>query len=604
MLLSCVLIFDLQLWISQTGFTAYRDFFYGADKLMSLNFFPVFCVTLLFCIICPNALIGSGVSCFVCTALTLADRVKIEAREDALIFDDLALAREAMEATSDYKLDMHFDKFGIIIAIALILIIIGIFFIPRKNYYLYRVSLFMLIAACLFNESIGTYTDADLYKEFQTAYVEDPNNVVSISKTLGANYYFLHSYNSYPIDVPDGFDKNEMMALDALQTDKAELQPNIIIVMCEAFNDIAENPVFKYNKTNTPLKDYYEVIAGENVLNGHMYVPSFGAGTANTEFDVMTGMQTNLISEASVTSSFRSVKNETKSIASLLKDQGYDSYFMHPGDSWFYNRSSVYKYLGIDDQVFIEAFGPDDYTGKIISDAGFLRELKEDLQSRLIENDNPLFAYTVSIQNHQAYRFWKYERYDMPKLEINFKLSDDAKELGTVYMNGIRDSAAMLKELVSYLDEIEEPTLLVFFGDHMPAMQSLYDETNFFDQFDSKEEETLYRHRVPFIIKANKAYADSFDFEERLVEAKLEDDMNISSSFLASVILDITNTPMDGYFECINKLRKEVPVYMEDQDVFVLADGSVVSELPDNLQKMGNRAHGWMYYRLKFPAQK
>ena len=151
------------------------------------------------------------------------------------------------------------------------------------------------------------------------------------------------------------------------------------MVMCEAFTDLPNASAFTYTEEENPIAAYNRL--AESTLSGHLIVSNTGAGTANTEFDVLTGMMTNRIGTGT-TSAFRTVHRNTDSIPRMLNEAGYRTFFMHPGQNWFYNRESVYTYLGISDQVFQDAFDPSDYLGEWISDEAFLRVLEQSLDIR------------------------------------------------------------------------------------------------------------------------------------------------------------------------------------------------------------------------------
>jgi phosphoglycerol transferase MdoB-like AlkP superfamily enzyme len=102
-------------------------------------------------------------------------------------------------------------------------------------------------------------------------------------------------------------------------------------------------------------------------LSGHIIVPDFGGGTANTEYDVLTGCMTQSLSSTH-TSAFRLVRKSFTALPRFFNRNGYRSFFIHPGDSWFYNRSDVYKHFGIDNQTLIDKFSkPQDYKGRLIT---------------------------------------------------------------------------------------------------------------------------------------------------------------------------------------------------------------------------------------------
>ena len=325
---------------------------------------------------------------------------------------------------------------------------------------------------------------------------------------------------------------------------------------------------------------------------------NYGAGTANTEFDVLTGMQTNMIGEGT-TSAFRVVRRQTRSVPSLLKTAGYNTFFMHPGQSWFYNRASVYDYLGISDQVFVEAFDESDYKGTMISDAAFLDELKADLNERMVGSDTPLFTYTVTIQNHQAYGYGKYDERPAP-VPLSVPVSDGAMEQLSVYMEGVRDSSAMLAALTEYLDSLEEPTVLVFFGDHRPNLGTACTELGLHYNRNASPEETIDTYSVPYVIWSNRAYAAQVDLPARYAALDLPENGRISDNYLGAMVLELIGySGESAFFDELNALRHELPVYREREASYCLADGVYTDVISEALQDELVRLHKWTYYLLK-----
>ena len=118
---------------------------------------------------------------------------------------------------------------------------------------------------------------------------------------------------------------------------------NVIFVMNEAFSDVLNEDVFVFPEGEHPMEVYNELASGENAWAGHIIVPYFAGGTADTEFDVATGMQTNLLNPNSPSlTAFRTVNRDLDSIFRVFGAEGYTSCFMHPGDSWFYNLSLIH----------------------------------------------------------------------------------------------------------------------------------------------------------------------------------------------------------------------------------------------------------------------
>jgi len=312
----------------------------------------------------------------------------------------------------------------------------------------------------------------------------------------------------------------------------------------------------------------------------------------------MTGMQTSMIGD-SATYAFGTIRKETDSIASVLKENGYNTFFMHPGQSWFYNRINVYKYLGISDQVFEDAFELSDYKGPMVSDAAFLERLKSDLKSRMIESEAPLFTYTVTIQNHQAYTYKKYSKKPDPA-QVSKPVSDSAMEQLSVYMEGVRDSSSMLLGLTNFLDTVDEPTMLVFFGDHRPNLGSACEELGLEYNKDVSPEGIVDTFSTPYVIWANQAYADAVDLNEAYGKLELPKNGYISDNYLGAVALQLSgHSGCNAFFDYLNDLRMELPIIRDKVNVYGLKDGSLTTTITPEQLKLVDKYAKWSYYLLK-----
>jgi hypothetical protein len=650
-----VLILLLEMNMRTAGFSAaFRDFM-AQPKLWAVNLFPVLCVTAAFTSLFRNAFYGGALSSFVFGALSYANLLKIEGRADPLVPGDLMLLREALDAVGEYRLELHPAKFIPALLFTALLVYLGVRKARAKKLAetdapaaqsetrngktsLLSIPLARGFASCVIILAVlaymvtNYYTNTDRYYRFETP---ERYNVALEFETLGFNYCFLYNWNLYPVDKPEGYNKAEVERWNAegvgfelghkmISQDQAEPIPmaNIIIVMGEAFSDLSDEAPFAYTEENDPLKSYKKVCASENAVSGHIAVSNYAAGTANTEFNVMTGMQTNMIGEG-LTSSFRVIRKPTDNIFTVLNSAGYEGFFMHPGKSWFYNRSSVFNRFGISDQVFEEAFDESDKKGTMISDAAFLEELKADLQTRMMENDAPLFVYSTTIENHQAYNYGKFGDIGLPEVPLKKEVQPVTKERLEVYMEGVRDNADMILELAEWLDTVDEPTIMVFFGDHRPNLGDSYDDLGLSYMTAAKNdtpENTISTYLTPFVIRVNKAYAEAVDvqavFESLELARKVRsagrtlDGPVISDNYIPSILLEMTGlTGRDAFFDQLSVFRRSVPVYRDDENAYLLADGTYSDspELPvyssfmvqPEISETLRRLHWWTYYRIK-----
>ncbi len=587
-------------WIQPGSFLESLRNFYHQPLLIPLNWFPALVFTAVCYFLLQNVFYGGAIAGGVMALMSYVNLLKTEGREDPLVPSDIFLIREAFNAVGEYQLYMHWDKVIVIVLLVAAAIAAG-FFIKSARLRLHlplRLGCAVLTLAVFVASVQLVYRDKDLYESFTVPYAY---NIPSVYNTLGFNYCFLYNFNLYPVDKPDGFSRSEVESwIDA--SDEApqepDVTPNIIMVMCEAFTDLSDEAVFAYSETENPLYGYHQVAGSDRAVSGHIVVSNYGAGTANTEFNVLTGMQTNMIGEGT-SSSFRVVRRETPSIASMLAADGYHTFFMHPGQSWFYNRTSVYNRLGISDQIFVEAFDETDYKGTMISDAAFLDELKTDLQTRLVEADEPLFAYTVTIQNHQSYTYGKYG-FEPEEVPLTVSVSDAAMETLSVYMEGIRDSSKMLLALTEYLDTIDEPTILVFFGDHRPNLGTATDELGLQYNLNDTPENTIDTYSTPYLIWSNLAYAEAVDLDAAYASLSLPENGYLSDNYLGAVVMQLLGrSGENALIDFLNELRLELPVLRDTESAYCLSDGTYVSELPDALADAVRRLDWWTYYLLK-----
>ena len=599
--LACsVLICLMQLYIQQGSLFEALKVYLQQPLLFALNGFPVVCLLAAGWMISGSLFGSAAFSALLFGALSYANLLKIEGREDPVVPADITLLREAMDAVADYSLNMHWGKLAALAALIAVFIALAVFVRSPKLRPASRIAALLAIALGFSASLPLAYSKEGLYNSFKVPY---RYNIAEVFNTLGFNYCFLYNLGLYRADAPEGFSKAEFAQLDAAGQAAGRIpafRPDVYIVMCEAFTDLADEPCFAYTEEDSPLRAYHEAVS-KNAVSGHMLVANYGAGTANTEFDVLTGMQTNLVGD---TSSFRLVHRNTKSLASVFAGAGYSSFFMHPGESWFYNRNSVYKYFGISDQTFKEAFDESDYKGVMISDAAFLDELKQDIESRAA--DAPLFAYTVTIENHQAYNYGKLG-IDTPyaPLADGIELSQAAADSISTYMEGVKDGSEMLLEFCEYLDTLDRPSMVVFFGDHRPNLGTAPAELGLdYNSFTSLEN-TVETFKVPFMIRVNEAYINehsSFNSDIRSLALTAYDGKPlICANYLGSVILELIGFEgRDAFFDELMSLRRELPVIKSLQSCYMTADGTLTAGLDARLKDRLAFIHRWMYYRLKY----
>ena len=380
------------------------------------------------------------------------------------------------------------------------------------------------------------------------------------------------------------------------------------MVMNEAFSDLTDADVFAYTEENDPLSNLHALENDPHAISGHVVVPGFAGGTANTEFDVLTGMQTNALSETT-TSSFRVVNRNLDSLFRVFAADGYATSFFHPGDDWFYNRENVYRWFGAEKTVFVDQMTDPQYKGRWVTDDYMAGLIEAEFEEAMAAGKN-LFHYTTTIQNHMSYTADKYgEDYDYPDVPLTVSVSKEVETMLKVYIEGARDADAMLGRLVDYFSASGEPVVLVYFGDHLPYLgdnQLGYRELGMTDgalwsQLDS--------YATPYVIWANDAAAETLDWENAVKALDLPQmTPDLSAAFLGAAVLELTGrTGESPWFDFLNNLRRMAPVVQKDTYLLsgnVLlsqeeldADGSDESAA---LRDAVDQWRKWSYYKLMY----
>ncbi len=594
LILMLVWIFLMCVYIEPGSFMAAMRIMLHNPLLLFLNILPPAVLLLVLYFATANSFISGGVTNLIFGLLNYVNLLKIDGRDDPFVPADITLLREALTATGEYRLDMHYGIVAILLLSSAALLILGIVIGRGKRpHAAVRVGGALLSLAVFFGCFFTLYRDRELYASFP---VSNQYNITTVFNELGFNYCFLYNTELYSVDKPEGYSQSDIeKCIDEFEPTAPETgeRPQVLFIMCEAFSDLFDNELFTYTAEDSPLSGYFKVTESPNCISGKIVVPNFGAGTANTEFDVIGEMQTNMISRTS-NSALRSFHKNTPSVAYLMRSLGYGTLFMHPGESWFYNRDSAMSFLGFEDRLFVGEFGENPYI-----DATFLAELKAELSSRTSDGEK-LFTYATTIQNHQAYNYTKYPGTDIPPVETDIELSAAAQEYLSVYGYGIKCSSDMLLELTEYLNTLDEPYVLVFFGDHLPNLGPdylSYRELGLSVGKNETPEQVLDTCSVPYIIWGNDAYLKGESMADRAEKLDLPEDGRISACFLGSTVMELLGYDgCDAYTSFMCELRRELPVIKSG--IVCRADGEITDSPTKEEQELVNKLHCWQYYRM------
>lgn len=266
-------------------------------------------------------------------------------------------------------------------------------------------------------------------------------------------------------DVVDSVENNDKNNND---NDKNDIdKPNIIFLQLESFFDATNVKGLEFSEDPIPnIRKLYEKFPG-----GYLSVPSFGAGTANTEFETMTGM--NLDDFGPGEYPYKTVLQSTacESICYYLSNYGYTTTALHDNTGGFYDRNRVFSRLGFDSFVSIEYI--EKYEKNPI---GWVKDkcLTDEIVGILDSTGTPDYIYTISVQGHGDYPE-NTDGLDLPVKVTNNNVTGNPNGF-EYYVNQTHEMDAFVAELIDALSKRNEKTILVIYGDHLPTFDITDDD--------------------------------------------------------------------------------------------------------------------------------
>ncbi len=305
---------------------------------------------------------------------------------------------------------------------------------------------------------------------------------------------FMTNLQNLDIDEPEDYSEEAMKALKeeilsqpqpdplfagsyAEQGQGNVTQPTIIYVMDESFWDVSRLEEYGVTFDREICPNLHQL--QESSAWGRVYSPSFGGGTCDVEFEALTGHSCTYLPTGCKPYQ-QHVTGPTFALPAYLKEEfGYETIAIHGYYKKFWNRIRAYPNLGIDTFIGLEDMDdpekkrPADWQGGLVTDAEMARQIISAYEER--EGDEPLFLHAVTMQNHTSYTAKNYPDEERVRvLEAPEGLDEETVGALEDFATGCREADAMLGQLTEYFSQVEEPVILVFWGDHYNPVGSGY----------------------------------------------------------------------------------------------------------------------------------
>lgn len=471
----------------------------------------------------------AGMVGLIITVLAIISRIKYEFRGDLLYISDISLINEVSDI-SEYLNNTIYTKL-IVSSLILIILWIVLKYIPfptkkitRGNISLRSISLLSLIF--VFVGPAMLTLKQDTYEM-----LPKQQSVGFLFGLVSQLYNDNEGYNDY--------NSTRIAEINnALPTYKNtdDFTPNVIMVLSEAFWDPTNLPGVQFQSDPLP---FFNSLSRE-YSSGHVLSPVYGGATANAEFESLTGLSTQFIKKDTPYTNV--INRPLDSLASIYKRQGYNTAVVHSYHNWFYNRPTVYKYLGFDTFISGEFFNSPTMIGPFMDD----KNLYESVINEMRSTEKPDFIYTITMLNHGPYSSDRFKSTPYDINSISGEMTEATRDILNTYTNSLKITDEAFEQLITNLSSFEEPTIVVFFGDHLPLLGEdylVYKELNYFE---SEETASEYKRKysTPIVIWNNFG-------------APKEDLGLISTNFIGDYVLKLSKKQGNSIFSSLGSLREE-----------------------------------------------
>ncbi|HEY9062833.1 MAG TPA: sulfatase-like hydrolase/transferase [Pseudobacteroides sp.] len=474
----------------------------------------------------------------VMTILIIANFIKFIYFDEPFYPWDMYLINEGIRISKEYvNLPLIFSILFILVVGFIILLIlkknIRNRFKPKLLLNILPFALILLVVNGLIINSPKQLVKLGIAKSWYIGKQEMQDNGLLVQ-----SYMYIKNYKHYTFSKPEGYSKEKLneittrLSEEFPQNNNTQVKPNVVLIMSESFWDPTRLKNISFNE---------DIMKGfSKYKKGDIVSPAIGGGTANVEFEALTGLSNYFFQPGILTYNVY-IRRNTPGLASVFKDNGYETIAVHPFLAEMYNRNKVYKFLQFD--KFLTSVDFDikkDVKGPYVSDEKF----KDKILELLSTEGKPKFIFGLTMQNHDPY-VNKYNK--LTVTAKSDKLNEDEKHIISTYAEGIKDSANALDELIQSIKASGIPTIVYFFGDHLPRFGTVNDMKNIYNRLNPESDPLQKEFRnylAPYASWSNIKETRKFD-------------KPFSPSHIAFEILKDSGVKYPSYFNVLKGLEEK-----------------------------------------------
>lgn len=366
-------------------------------------------------------------------------------------------------------MDQYMTVFQIILVIVALVLCIGISVYLYRRVPRVRRRDHWFRDSVVFGVLVGGTVGICLWTGYTHTIFENTGNITLTFQKSGFVYAFSNSIVDTGIKIPLNYTERGMKNLkaslkeyDSTKLDETQASPNIILVQLESFFDV--NNMKNYTYSEDPIPNFHKLM--QEYSCGLLTVPTIGAGTVNTEFEVLTGMTHRAFGLCEYP--YKTILSEQtcESIAYNLQERGYHTAVVHNNKGSFYGRNDVFANLGFD--VFDSMEYMYDLEYNLVE---WVKDdvLVDEIVTRMEMTDMKDFVFAITVQSHGKYPSEKID--ETQTITLEGEPNEAIKNGFEYYINQCKEVDDFIGHLIEAVDAIDEESMIIFYGDHLPTLE-------------------------------------------------------------------------------------------------------------------------------------
>lgn len=523
----------LQFCQFQLSAEATIQFFYDRTQLFILGSLVLFQILMLIIFLMGSFVHGVLIYSIIVFFVGAINFLKMEFRQEPLYPSDLDMIKDvsSLQEFISIKVRLIFLAAGIILLLLLFLAFKKSSML-KKHQQVFRASLLLILMVSLYYTSDFNKPSNFLRQQFNKTALWIPSSQKENYLNVGFVGGFLYNLTIDAMEKPDTYTKANIEKIikkyeTKIVPDNQE-QPNIVFIMNESFSDPTR--LDGIGIQGEPISSYKEI--AKSTYSGKMLSPNYGAGTANVEFEALTSFSMEMFLPQMTTPYTMLLPKLEKipSVVDFMKRQGYTATAIHPFDSGMYRRNEVYPLMGFDEFRDQKTMKHQEKIEKdhFISDESSYNEVLD-----VLKNNESQFIHLVTVQGHIPYE----NRYT----EIDYNVTGNGANNGLEnYVQDTHYTSEAVKQFIAQLKQLNERTLVVFWGDHLPG---------------------IYSEAVEAENPLEKMYETEFFIWDSKNQISKQQEVTTSPCYFMPTLVSQAGLKGTGYYRLLEQLQSVLPAF-------------------------------------------